>query len=100
MKSAATAIAVAIATATAGLVLPVESATVSTPTAKAAILRQEARWLDALMKGDRASIASLLAPGYKHINSSGTLLDRDQELATASEQAGPMKWTDETITLS
>jgi len=56
MKSAATAIAVTIATATAGLVLPVESATVSTPTAKAAILRQEARWLDALMKGDRASI--------------------------------------------
>jgi hypothetical protein len=96
IKLAATAVAIAIT----GFVLPVESATASTATTKGAILRQEARWLDALMKGDRATIASLLAPGYKHINSSGTLLDRDQELATASEPAGPMKWTDQTITLS
>lgn len=80
--------------------MPVVSATASTTSAKAAILRQEARWLEALIKGDRATIASLLAPGYRHINSSGTLLDRDQELATASEPAGPMKWSDLAITLS
>jgi hypothetical protein len=96
VKLAAATVAIAIA----GFMLPVESATTSTATAKAAILRQDARWLDALMKGDRATVASLLAPGYKHINSSGTLLDREQELATASEPAGPMKWTDLTITLS
>jgi hypothetical protein len=52
------------------------------------------------MKGNRATIASLLAPGYKHINSSGTLFDRDQELAAASQPTGPMKWTDQTITIA
>jgi len=66
----------------------------------AAILRQEARWLHALMKGDRATIASILAPGYKHVTSSGVLLDRAQELATASEPAPPMKWTEQTMTLA
>jgi hypothetical protein len=60
----------------------------------AAVLRQDQRWLNALMKGNRATIASLLAPEYKHITSSGELLDRDQELATANEPAPPMKWTD------
>lgn len=70
VKVAATVVAIVIA----GLVLSIESAIARTTTAKAAILLQETRWLTALMKGDRATIASLLAPGYEHINSSGTLL--------------------------
>jgi hypothetical protein len=67
---------------------------------QAAIQRQEARWLAALMKGDRATIDSILAPGYKHITSGGVLLDRGQELAAANEPAPPMKWTEQTITLA
>ncbi len=52
------------------------------------------------MKGDRATIATILAPGYMHVTSDGVLLDRDQELAAASEPAPPMKWSDQTITLA
>lgn len=92
--------ATALASVIAGLLPPVAPATAPATTARAAILRQESRWLEAVIKGDRATIASLLAPGYKHVTSSGALLDRDRELATASQPAGPMKWTDLTIAIS
>ncbi|HEX3456723.1 MAG TPA: nuclear transport factor 2 family protein [Candidatus Baltobacteraceae bacterium] len=86
--------------AIAGLTLTIGGVNASDATPHAAIQRQEARWLEALMKGDRATIASILAPGYKHITSSGVLLDRDQELAASNDPAPPMKWTDQTITLA
>jgi hypothetical protein len=85
----------ACAFACAGAALFFVSRAAASPTDQtAAVLQQDQRWLNALMKGDRATIASLLAPEYKHITSSGELLDRDQELATANEPAPPMKWTD------
>ncbi len=84
----------------AALTLTIGSVGASAATPQAAIQRQETRWLDALMKGDRTTIASILAPGYKHITSSGILLDRDQELAASSAPAPPMKWTDQTTTLA
>jgi uncharacterized protein (TIGR02246 family) len=71
-------------------------ASATTQTDEAAIAQLEARWVKALMAGDRATIASILAPHYKHVTSDGKLLDRAQELATASEPAPPMKWTDQT----
>lgn len=71
------------------------SAPTSTPTA--AVLHQSTRWLNALMKGDRRTIDAILAPNYKHVDSNGALIDRNQELAGASKPAPPMKWTDETV---
>jgi hypothetical protein len=85
--------------ALAALTLTIGGVSASAAAPQAAIQRQETRWLDALMKGDRATIASILAPGYKHITSSGVPLDRDQELAASNEPAPPMKWTDQTTTL-
>ena len=45
------------------------------------VLAQERRWLTAITDGDRATVESILAPGFKHINSDGELLDRAQEIA-------------------
>jgi uncharacterized protein (TIGR02246 family) len=86
-----------LACATAMLFLSIHPATATTRADEAAIARLEARWVKALMEGDRATIASILAPGYKHVTSNGELLDRAQEIAAASEAAPPMKWTDQTI---
>ena len=45
------------------------------------VLAQERRWLTAITEGDRATVESILAPSFKHINSDGELLDRAQEIA-------------------
>lgn len=45
------------------------------------VLTQERRWLTAITDGDRATVESILAPTFKHINSDGELLDRAQEIA-------------------
>ena len=45
------------------------------------VLAQERRWLTAITEGDRMTVESILAPGFKHINSDGELLDRAQEIA-------------------
>jgi hypothetical protein len=45
------------------------------------VLAQERRWLTAITDGDRATVESILAPSFKHINADGELLDRAQEMA-------------------
>jgi hypothetical protein len=47
----------------------------------AEVLAQERRWLTAITDGDRATVESILAPSFKHINADGELLDRAQEMA-------------------
>jgi hypothetical protein len=46
------------------------------------VLAQEARWLTAITSGDVATVESILAPTYRHVNADGQMLDRAQELAT------------------
>src|ERR1700693_3767802 len=45
------------------------------------VLAQEARWLNAITGGDRATIESILSANYRHITSDGKLFDRAQEIA-------------------
>jgi hypothetical protein len=45
------------------------------------VLTQEARWLNAITGGDRATIESILSANYRHITSDGELFDRAQEIA-------------------
>jgi hypothetical protein len=66
------------AAAAAGAPLPAPGPDV---TLCADVLGLEARWLAAITAGDRDTIASILSPNYKHITSSGRLIDRDQEIA-------------------
>jgi hypothetical protein len=44
------------------------------------VLAQEARWLTAITAGDRATVESILAPTFKHVDSEGQLFDRAQEI--------------------
>ncbi len=71
----ATALADGCSDATSGSVLAIDSG----PCAD--VLAQERRWLTAITEGDRTTVESILAPGFKHINSDGELLDRAQEIA-------------------
>jgi Domain of unknown function (DUF4440) len=44
------------------------------------VLAQERRWLTAITDGDRATVESILAPSFKHINFDAELLDRELEI--------------------
>ena len=58
-----------------GLPLPIEAAPCMD------VLAQEARWLTAITTGDVATVESILAPTYRHVNANGEVLDRAQEIA-------------------
>lgn len=57
-----------------GLPLPVEAPPCSD------VLAQEARWLTAIVSGDRATIESILSPTFRHVNAEGQMFDRAQEI--------------------
>lgn len=59
----------------AGLPLPIEAPPCSD------VLAQEARWLTAIVAGDRATIEEILSPTFRHVTAEGQLLDRAQEIA-------------------
>ena len=71
----ATALADSCTDAAANLPLALDSG------ACADVLAQERRWLSAITEGDRATVESILAPTFKHIDSNGRQLDRAQEIA-------------------
>jgi hypothetical protein len=59
----------------AGLPLPIETPPCSD------VLAQEARWLTAITSGDRATVETILAPAFRHVNADGQMFDRAQEIA-------------------
>jgi hypothetical protein len=59
----------------AGLPLPIEAPPCSD------VLTQEARWLTAIVSGDRATIEAILSPTFRHVNADGQMFDRGQEIA-------------------
>jgi hypothetical protein len=63
------------AEAGAGLPLPIEAPPCSE------VLAQEARWLTAIMSGDRPTIEAILSPTFRHVNADGQMFDRGQEIA-------------------
>ena len=62
-----------------------------------AVLAQEARWLTAITAGDRDTIESILSPDFKHITSEGTLLGRDEEIASIVPVTFTMNATEQTV---
>lgn len=60
------------------------------PARAAAVLRQEARWLDAIVRGDRTTAATILTENFRHTTSRGKLLDREQELASMTKESFTM----------
>lgn len=64
------------------------------------LLGLEARWLAAITAGDRDTIASILSSNYKHINSSGRLIDRNQEIAETVKQPFTMTPTEQAVDIA
>jgi Domain of unknown function (DUF4440) len=64
------------------------------------VLAQEQRWLTAITDGDRATVESILAPGFKHINSDGLLLDRAQEIAGLEKVSFTMNPSEELVDIA
>jgi hypothetical protein len=69
----------------------------SPPSPEAAVLSQEARWLTAIVNGDRKTITSILSTNFKHITARGKLLDRAQELASMDIEPFTMNATEQTV---
>lgn len=80
--------------AAANVALPLDSG------ACADVLGQESRWLTAITDGDVATVESILAPGFKHINSDGVLLDRAQEIASMEKLPFTMNPSDQLVDIS
>jgi hypothetical protein len=64
------------------------------------VLAQEQRWLTAITEGDRTTVESILAPGFKHINSDGLLLDRAQEIAGVEKVSFTMNPSDQLVDIA
>jgi hypothetical protein len=64
------------------------------------VLSQERRWLTAITEGDRATVESILAPSFKHINSDGEQLDRAQEIATVEKVSFTMNPSEQLVDIS
>ncbi|MFD9663994.1 nuclear transport factor 2 family protein [Rhodococcus sp. NPDC059968] len=73
------------------------TASVSAIEEQDAVLAQEARWLTAITAGDRDTIESILSPDFKHITSEGTLLGRDEEIASIVPVAFTMNASEQTV---
>src|ERR1700754_4513254 len=64
------------------------------------VLVQERRWLTAITEGDRATVESIVAPSFKHINSDGKLLDRAQEIAGIEKVSFTMNPSDQLVDIA
>lgn len=63
------------------------------------VLRQEARWLEAISAGDRAAVETILAPQFAHTTADGQFLDRAQELADIVEVPFTMNPSEQQVVL-
>lgn len=82
----------------AAVLLPAQrsSAAASSPSADA-VLRQEARWIAAILKGDRTTVAEILSVNFKHITNQGMLIDRAQELASIAKEPFAIGLSEQTV---
>jgi hypothetical protein len=64
-----------------------------------AVLAQEARWLAAIVAGDRATVDAILSsdPEFTHITAAGKLVYRSEELATTKKLPVRMSATEQTV---
>jgi Domain of unknown function (DUF4440) len=74
---------------------PVSAAT--SPTDE--IIRLEARWIAAILEGDKATVASILSSRFKHILNDGKLIDRTQELASITKEPFAIALSEQTVDL-
>lgn len=64
------------------------------------VLAQERRWLTAITEGDRATVESILAPDFKHVDSDGRLFDRAQEIASVEKAPFTMNPSEQLVDIA
>ena len=67
------------------------------PSASDELIRLEARWITAILSGDRGTVASILSEHFKHITNEGTLIDRAQELAGIKKEPFTIALSEQTV---
>jgi Domain of unknown function (DUF4440) len=69
------------------------------PSQAQAVLAQEARWLTAIVAGNRAAVATILSlqPEFTHITADGELVYRAAELAAVRKESFTMKPSGQTV---
>jgi hypothetical protein len=61
------------------------------------VIRLEARWITAILNGDRSTVASILSDHFKHITNEGALIDRTQELAGIKKELFTIALSEQTV---
>lgn len=69
----------------------------SSPFANDEIIRLEARWITAILNGDRSRVAAILSEQFKHITNEGMLIDRAQELAGIKKEPFQIALSEQTV---
>ena len=72
----------------------------SMPSASADLIRLEARWITAILDGNRDTVASILSERFQHITNEGTLMDRGQELASIKKEPFKIALSEQTVDLN
>jgi hypothetical protein len=79
------------------LVLTPQRLAASSSSESDVLIQLEARWIAAILKGDRATVASILSARFKHITGDGALMDRAQELATITKEPFTIALSQQTV---
>lgn len=69
----------------------------ASPSASEELIRLEARWITAILNGDRSTVASILSERFKHVTNEGTLIDRVRELAGIRKEPFQIALSEQTV---
>jgi Domain of unknown function (DUF4440) len=85
------------ALAFAALLFPVQRGMATPLSPTDTVIQLEARWISAILDGDRATVATILSAGFKHILNGGKLIDRAQELASITKEPFAIALSEQTV---
>jgi len=69
-------------------------------TASDEVIALEARWINAILSGDRNAVAAILSEHFKHITNGGLVVDRAQELASIRKELFKIALSEQTVDLN
>ncbi len=83
------------------LLVPVQSG-IAGPSRSASdeVIALEARWINAILIGNRNTVAAILSEHFKHITNDGAVIDRAQELASIKKEPFKIALSEQTVDLN
>ena len=83
------------------LLVPVQSGIAdSSRSASDEVIALEARWINAILIGNRNTVAAILSEHFKHITNDGAVVDRAQELASIKKEPFKIALSEQTVDLN